>query len=200
MPYAASQLRTTRLIDAVAPRSMRIHCGSPNVEDQRVALLPSTAAPAAYVADSDEEALALGVPPEDLADPDFVKAVSQPEGIDRFDALFFGISHREAELLDPQQRLFLEIAWEALEDAGHDPETGGRSVGVFAGTALSTYLLYHLSQDEEVRRTADPVQLLIGNGSDSLATRVSYKLGLKGPSYTVQSACSTSLVAVHHAC
>ncbi|HEX7185752.1 MAG TPA: amino acid adenylation domain-containing protein, partial [Thermoanaerobaculia bacterium] len=146
--------------------------------------------------------------PEELADADpvlagdprHVPAVSMPDGFDRFDALFFGLNHREAELLDPQQRLFLEVAWEALEDAGHEPATAGRSVGVFAGTALSTYLLYHLAQDEEVRRSADPVQLLIANGADSLATRVSYKLGLEGPSYTVQSACSTSLVAVHHAC
>jgi hypothetical protein len=106
-------------------------------------------------------------------DPRYVPAVSLPDGIDRFDALFFGLNHREAELLDPQQRLFLEVAWEALEDAGHEPATSGRSVGVFAGTALSTYLLYHLVPDEEVRRTADPVQLLIANGSDSLATRVS---------------------------
>jgi amino acid adenylation domain-containing protein len=132
------------------------------------------------------------------ADPRHVPAVSMPDGYDRFDALFFGLSHREAELLDPQQRLFLEVAWEALEDAGHDP--AARSVGVFAGAALSTYLLHHLAQDEEVRRSADPVQVLIGNTPDSLATRVSYKLNLKGPSYTVQSACSTGLVAVHHAC
>ena len=137
---------------------------------------------------------------DEMDDPGRVPAVSMPDGYDLFDALFFGLSHREAEILDPQQRLFLEVAWEALEDAGHNPETGSRSVGVFAGTALSTYLLYHLAQDEEVRRTVDPVQLLIANGPDSLATRVSYKLGLKGPSYTVQSACSTSLVAVHHAC
>jgi amino acid adenylation domain-containing protein len=127
-----------------------------------------------------------------------VPAVSMPDGYDRFDAQFFGLSHREAEILDPQQRLFLEVAWEALEDAGHDPSA--RSVGVFAGTALSTYLLHHLAHDEEVRTSVDPLQVLIGNAPDSLATRVSYKLNLKGPSYSVQSACSTGLVAVHHAC
>src|SRR5918996_3161899 len=80
---------------------------------------------------SEEEALALGVPPEVLADPDFVRAVAQPDGVDRFDALFFGVSHREAELLDPQQRVFLETAWEALEDAGYEPDrTGADGPGI----------------------------------------------------------------------
>ncbi|HEX6862796.1 MAG TPA: polyketide synthase, partial [Thermoanaerobaculia bacterium] len=149
---------------------------------------------------SDEEALALGVAPEALADPDFVKAVSQPDDVDRFDALFFGISHREAELLDPQQRIFLETAWEALENAGHEPGRSGGVTGVFAGTTTSTYLIFNLLADPVLARSGDPLQLLIGNIGDTLATRVSYKLDLKGPSYTVQSACSSSLVAVHNAC
>ncbi|HSF43554.1 MAG TPA: beta-ketoacyl synthase N-terminal-like domain-containing protein, partial [Thermoanaerobaculia bacterium] len=149
---------------------------------------------------SDEEALALGVPPEALADPDFVKAVSQPDDVDRFDALFFGISHREAELLDPQQRIFLETAWEALENAGHEPGRSGGVIGVFAGSTTSTYLIFNLLADPVLARSGDPLQLLIGNIGDTLATRVSYKLDLKGPSYTVQSACSSSLVAVHNAC
>src|SRR5215204_5811707 len=149
---------------------------------------------------SHEEALALGVPPEVLADPDFVKAVSQPDDIDRFDALFFGISHREAELLDPQQRIFLETSWEALEDAGYEPGQTGGMVGVFAGSTTSTYLIFNLLADPVLARSGDPLQLLIGNIGDTLATRVSYKLDLKGPSYTIQSACSSSLVAVHNAC
>ena len=88
---------------------------------------PSEAADPAPLGPADEEL--AGTP---LAgDPRHVRAVAMPDGYDHFDALFFGLNHREAELLDPQQRLFLEVAWEALEDAGHDPETSGRSVGVF---------------------------------------------------------------------
>ncbi|HSF40847.1 MAG TPA: amino acid adenylation domain-containing protein, partial [Thermoanaerobaculia bacterium] len=183
--------------------------------DRRIAIVGmSVRFPGASDAERFWENLASGIEsirhlsPEDLAgadpalvgNPRHVPAVSIPDGIEEFDALFFGFSHREAEILDPQQRLFLEVAWEALEDAAHDPATSGRAVGVFAGTALSTYLLHHLAHDEEVRRSVDPVQVLIGNAPDSLATRVSYKLDLKGPSYTLQSACSTALVAVHHAC
>ncbi|HXO19169.1 MAG TPA: beta-ketoacyl synthase N-terminal-like domain-containing protein, partial [Thermoanaerobaculia bacterium] len=86
---------------------------------------------------SDEELLSLGVDRALLADPGYVKVASQPDDVDKFDATFFGINHREAEILDPQQRLFLESAWEALEDAGYDPEGGNRQVGVFAGATLS---------------------------------------------------------------
>src|SRR6185295_2105873 len=105
---------------------------------------------------------------------------------------------------DPQQRVFLETSWEALEDAGYEPgKTGGDGsgiIGVFAGATTSTYLIFNLLADPVLARTGDPLQLLIGNIGDTLATRVSYKLDLKGPSYTVQSACSSSLVAVHNAC
>ncbi|HJX27286.1 MAG TPA: type I polyketide synthase, partial [Thermoanaerobaculia bacterium] len=149
---------------------------------------------------SEEEALAMGVPAEVVADPEFVRAVAQPEGIDRFDALFFGISHREAELLDPQQRVFLETCWEALEDAGYEAGRTDAVVGVFAGTTTSTYLIFNLLADPVLARSGDSLQLLTGNISDTLATRVSYKLDLKGPSYNIQSACSSSLVAVHNAC
>ncbi|HEY0782639.1 MAG TPA: beta-ketoacyl synthase N-terminal-like domain-containing protein, partial [Thermoanaerobaculia bacterium] len=149
---------------------------------------------------TDEELLALGVSPAELASPGYVKAAAQPEGVDRFDASFFGINHREAEILDPQQRVFLEAAWEALEDAGYDPEAPGQVVGVFAGATLSTYLLFQLMPNSGLLDALDPLQLLVGNTGDSLATRVSYKLNLRGPSFTVQSACSTSLVAVHTAC
>ncbi|HYG64725.1 MAG TPA: beta-ketoacyl synthase N-terminal-like domain-containing protein, partial [Thermoanaerobaculia bacterium] len=149
---------------------------------------------------SDEEIVAMGVSPAMLADPGYVRATAQPDGIDLFDANFFGINAREAEILDPQQRVMLEVAWEALENAGYDPGGAGRVVGVFAGQTLSTYLLFNLMPDAGLRSVMDPLQLLVGNTGDSLATRVSYKLNLQGPSYTVQSACSTSLVAVHNAC
>ena len=116
-----------------------------------------------------------------------------------FDAAFFGYSPREAELMDPQQRLFLECAWEALEDAGYDPASFPGDVGVFAGAGMNTYALNVLA-DPEVLDSVGSFQLMIGNDKDFLATRVSYKLDLNGPSLAVQTACSTSLVAVHLAC
>ncbi len=149
---------------------------------------------------SDEEMEALGVPEAVRRDPAWVPAVSLPDGIEEFDASFFGVSHREAEIIDPQQRLFLECCWEALEDAGHPPEQGSSLVGVFAGATTSTYLLFNLTRNRQVMASVDPLQLVVGNAVDSLATRVSYKLDLKGPSQAVQCACSSSLVAVHQAC
>ncbi|MBA3947171.1 MAG: SDR family oxidoreductase [Herpetosiphonaceae bacterium] len=149
---------------------------------------------------SDEELLARGVKQELLADPHYVKAVSMPTDIEYFDAEFFGINHREAELTDPQQRLFLECAWEALEHAGYNPETYRGPIGVFGGATLNTYLLFNLLANPSVAASVDPVQIDIGNAGDYLTTRVSYKLNLKGPSHLIQSACSTSLVAVHVAC
>ncbi|HEV7515636.1 MAG TPA: type I polyketide synthase [Thermoanaerobaculia bacterium] len=148
---------------------------------------------------NDAELAALGVPADFRADPDYVPVTAQMPGVERFDAPFFGFDAQEAAILDPQQRILLELAWEALESAGHDPETDRRPVGVFAGASLSTYLLFNLS-DPSRRAGMDPWQALVANSGDSLATRVSYKLNLKGPSFSVQSACSTSLVAVHLAC
>ncbi len=117
-----------------------------------------------------------------------------PGRLDRFDAGFFGISPREAEILDPQQRVFLETCWEALEDAGCDPGSVGMTA-VFAGQALSTYLLFNLLPS--LSAEMDPLQLLVGNAADSLATRVSYKLNLRGPSFTVQAGDSTLALAIH---
>jgi len=148
----------------------------------------------------DEELLAAGVAPARLADPNLVKAVAMPRGIDLFDAGFFGFSHREAEIMDPQQRLLLECAWEALEDAGYGGEPGPGATAVFAGVSTSTYLLYHLLANPAVLATLDPLQLDLGNSGDYLTTRISHKLNLTGPSYLVQCACSTALVAVHAAC
>jgi amino acid adenylation domain-containing protein len=149
---------------------------------------------------TDEELRAFGVSPALLADPTYIKASAQPADLDKFDAQFFGINHREAEILDPQQRWFLEVCWEALEDAGYDPDDLTGMTGVFAGQTTSTYLLFNLMPNKALLATLDPLQLLVGNAGDSLATRVSYKFNLKGPSFTVQSACSTSAVAVHTAC
>ena len=124
-------------------------------------------------------------------------AVAMFEGPDLFDAEFFGFSRREAELLDPQHRVFLEECWTALESAGYGCVPAGISVGVIGGCTINTYLLENLLPSV---RDLDPVQLNIASSSDFLATRVSYKLGLQGPSHVVQSACSTSLLAVHVAC
>ncbi|MEM7388172.1 MAG: type I polyketide synthase, partial [Verrucomicrobiota bacterium] len=118
---------------------------------------------------------------------------------DCFDASFFGYSPREAEFLDPQHRLFLEAAWEALETAGYDSERENRPIGVFGGTGMNGYL-FNLYSNPTVRSNASPYELFVGNDKDFLTTRVSYKLNLRGPSIGIQTACSSSLVAVHTAC
>ncbi|MBV9789425.1 MAG: acyltransferase domain-containing protein [Chloroflexi bacterium] len=148
----------------------------------------------------DAELLARGVDPALLRDPDYVKASAQIDDIESFDAAFFGLSHREAEITDPQQRIFLECAWSALEHAGYNPETYDGGIGVFGGATLNTYLLLNLASNQRLIDSLDPVAIDIGNAGDYLTTRISYKLNLKGPSHTIQSACSTSLVAIHVAC
>nr|QEO74805.1 condensation domain-containing protein [uncultured bacterium] len=147
---------------------------------------------------SDEELLAHGIEPALLADPRYVKAAGVLDGADLFDADFFGFSPREAELTDPQHRVFLECAWEALESAGYASEVPGQ-VGVYAGASFSGYL-GHLAAQGALNSDSGGGNPLMGNDKDFLATRVSYKLNLRGPSLTVQTACSTSLVAVHLAC
>jgi phthiocerol/phenolphthiocerol synthesis type-I polyketide synthase E len=149
---------------------------------------------------SDDELRARGVSEALWRNPKWVKMSAALEGMELFDASFFGYTPREAELLDPQQRIFLECAWEALEQAGYDPERYTGSIGVFAGASTNTYLLYNLATNPTLLMSLDQMQIDVTNGLDYLATRVSYKLNLKGPSYTLQTACSTSLVAVHVAC
>src|SRR5882724_13541492 len=146
---------------------------------------------------SAEELQAVGVEPELLADPSFVRARSVLADVELFDAALFGLTPREAEVIDPQQRLLLECAWEALERAGHAPGSFPGPIGVFAGAGINTYLLSNLQHNREVMRAVGSFQAMLGSGGDFLSTRISYKLGLKGPSLTVQTACSTSLVAVH---
>ncbi|MEM7130012.1 MAG: amino acid adenylation domain-containing protein [Chloroflexota bacterium] len=145
--------------------------------------------------------------PDLLGNPDYVKAGAVLDDIKGFDAAFFGYSPKEAAVTDPQQRILLECAWEAFERAGYNPETYPGSVGVFAGSSLSTYLLNNIGSDLGIT-TEQPFietdmaqfQAKIGNDRSYLATRISYKLNLTGPSINVQTACSTSLVAVHMAC
>lgn len=138
--------------------------------------------------------------------PNFVKAGAVLRGIDLFDAAFFGYSAREAETMDPQQRLFLECAWEAFEDAGYCPQSCPGAVGVYAGSGINTYFINNVHPrrgffpNRTFLESLEDFQLMIGNERDFLTTRVSYKLNLRGPSINVQTACSTALTAVHLAC
>jgi amino acid adenylation domain-containing protein len=141
--------------------------------------------------------LAAGVAPERIADPAFVPARAVVAGCELFDAALFGFTPREAEVIDPQHRLLLECAWEALERAGYAPHRFAGPIGVFAGAGINTYLLSNLQHNPEVMAAVGSYQAMLASGADFLATRLSYKLGLRGPSLTVQTACSTSLVAVH---
>lgn len=148
---------------------------------------------------TDEELRAAGIPPEHLSHPAYVKASPVLDGVEWFDAALFGIPPHEAQLIDPQQRLFLEHAWEALERAGCNTDAFDGLVGVYAGLDVNRYL-YNLLSQPEVLEAAGSLQLELANDKDYLATRTSYKLNLRGPSLTVQTACSTSLVATHVAC
>ncbi|MDB9510451.1 SDR family NAD(P)-dependent oxidoreductase [Kamptonema animale CS-326] len=148
---------------------------------------------------TDEEVLATGVNSAALKDPNYVKAAAILDGIEEFDADFFGFNPREAEITDPQHRIFLECAWEALESAGYNPENYQGAIGVYAGASMSSYYLTHLLNNRNLS-AVNPYQMFLANDKDFLTTRVSYKLNLQGPSLNVQTACSTSLTAVHLAC
>jgi amino acid adenylation domain-containing protein len=143
-----------------------------------------------------EGALDPAIPHALRADPNYVMARGLIDDVENFDAAFFGISAREAEVMDPQHRIFLEISWECLERAGYAPNAIEGSVGVFAGVHSTTYLQNHvLAHPEAIERVGD-FQVMVANEKDYVATRVAYKLNLKGPAVSVQTACSTSLVAI----
>jgi acyl transferase domain-containing protein/acyl carrier protein len=149
---------------------------------------------------TEEQLVHAGVPRDIATDEAYVPVRGVLDEAEDFDASFFGMSPRESELTDPQQRVFLEAAWHAVEDAGYDAERIDVPVGVFAGAGLPSYWF---ALQTGAAGTIDPIeelQLLIGNDKDYLAPRASYKLDFHGPSITVQTACSTSLVAVHMAC
>jgi len=147
---------------------------------------------------TDEELRAAGVSDAELQDPNYVRASLVLPDMEMFDAEFFGFSKRDAAILDPQHRHFIECCWEALEDAGHPPEKFEGAVGVFAGCGMQAYLPYNLLTNPELRKSVGLFLLRhTGNDKDFLSTRVSYLLDLKGPSLGIQTACSTSLVAVH---
>ncbi len=149
---------------------------------------------------SDAELREAGQPSRLLENPQYVKSGGVVADADLFDPYFFGFTPREAQLLDPQHRVFLECAWEALESACCDPQRFAGSIGVYAGCAMSSYFLNNLICNREVLQSSGVSQLTLLNDKDFLATQVSYKLNLQGPSLTIQTACSTSLVAVHMAC
>ncbi len=147
-----------------------------------------------------EELTAAGESPALLKNPSYVPFAAPLEGFDHFDAEFFGFSPKEAAILDPQHRQFLEVAWEALEDAGHPPEAFRGRIGVFAGCGMGSYFYFNLcSNPGLVESTGMFLLRHTGNDKDFLSTRVSHVLDLKGPSLSIQTACSTSLVAVHTA-
>lgn len=148
---------------------------------------------------SDDELRAAGVDPALFQRPDYVRAWAGIAEADAFDADFFGYAPREAEILDPQHRVFLECAWHALEDAGYDSARYGGRVGVYAAAALNTYLI-NLYSHAQLRASTDTVQAVVGNVLGLMPTRVSYHLNLTGPSCGIQTGCSSSLVAVHTAC
>ncbi len=149
---------------------------------------------------SEQELAASGVGPALWNKPNYVRATGVLSDIDLFDAFFFDYSPHEAEITDPQHRLFLECAWQAVENAGYNPEIYKKLIGVYAGTGMNTYLHNNLWSDRVMLEPGSGYQTMIASDKDFLATKVSYKLNLKGPSVTVQTACSTSLVAVHLAC
>lgn len=142
----------------------------------------------------------LGVDPALIHNPAFVRAASSLSDPELFDADFFGYSPREAELMDPQHRIFLECCWEALENAGYSPGSCPKMTGIYAGSSLSSYLLYNLLPGMQGAHAENAFEVMIGNDKDFLSTRVAYKLNLWGPSLTVQTGCSSSLVALHLAC
>ncbi|NKZ03438.1 type I polyketide synthase [Actinomadura latina] len=150
---------------------------------------------------SDAELLAAGVPPELLADSSYVKAHAETPDIESFDAEFFGFTPRDAAILDPQIRMFMEVCHDAVEQAGYDPAKIGDGVGVFGATGVNNYLDLHI-------RSGSGYQMLSATGvaasalsyPDYVATHVAYRFGFRGPALTVSTACSSSAVAVHLAC
>ncbi len=150
---------------------------------------------------SETELLAAGETPENIAAKNYVAAAAVMDGFDTFDAEFFGFSPKDAAILDPQHRKFLEVAWGAMEQAGHPPETIPGAIGVYAGCGMGSYFYFNICSNPDL---VDDVGMFLlrhtGNDKDFLSTRVSHVFDLKGPSINLQTACSTSLVAIHYAC
>ena len=149
---------------------------------------------------SDADLQQEGIAADISSQPNYVKVGSTLNNIETFDAKFFDVPAREALVLDPQHRLFMEGCWESLEMAGYSGPHTSRSIGVFAGASMNSYWMHNLAFQPAYVTTPQGFQSLLGNEKDYLATRVAYKLNLQGPAVTVQTACSTSMVAIHMAC
>ncbi|NQZ09207.1 MAG: amino acid adenylation domain-containing protein, partial [Algicola sp.] len=149
---------------------------------------------------SDEELLEQGVDAAMLKHPDYVKAGGYLEGCEFFDHTFFGYSPFEAQLIDPQQRMFLETAWKGIEHAGFDVQRMDNSVGVFGGMGNHSYLQRYLMTNPEVLARQGEYKMMISNNKDYIANRVAFKMGLTGPAFNVGMSCSSSLAAIHIAC
>ncbi len=149
---------------------------------------------------TDEELIEEGIELNYIKNKDYIKAKGVIDNIDLFDASFFDINPKEAELMDPQHRLLLECAWEALENAGYDAERYEGAIGVYAGKSMSSYLFLNVYPHIKKILAAGNLQAAIGNDKDSITSTISYRLNLKGPSINVQSSSSTSLAAVAIAC
>ena len=174
--------------------------------------LPGAAHPQAYWANlrdgiesirrlSEADLQAANESPERMRHRNYVPAAAVLDGFEQFDADFFGFSPKEAAIMDPQHRQFLEVAWEALESAGHPPESFPGAIAVYAGCGMGSYFYFNIcSNPDLVASTGMFLLRHTGNDKDFLSTRVSHIFDLKGPSVNIQTACSTSLVAVHYAC
>jgi amino acid adenylation domain-containing protein len=139
------------------------------------------------------------IPPALRNDADYVKARGVIDDVEMFDAAFFGISPKEAELMDPQQRIFMELCWECLERGGYSPDTCPGPVGVFGGMYNATYFQKHVSRYPERINALGEFQVMLANEKDYITTRVANRLNLTGPAVSVHTACSTSLVAIAQA-
>lgn len=148
---------------------------------------------------TDEELREEGISEKVLRDKNYVKAEGTLTGSELFDAAFFGFTPKEAQFMDPQHRIFLEVCWEALEHSGQSADKYEGSVGIFGGCGTNNYLIKKLLASSDLSSVGE-FQTIVGNDKDFLTTRISYKMDLKGPSLDIQTACSTSLVAVHFAC
>ncbi|MBJ7574535.1 amino acid adenylation domain-containing protein [Luteimonas sp. MC1828] len=144
----------------------------------------------------DADTLDPAVPAAERANPDYVPARGVIDDVEKFDAAFFGIGPREAELMDPQQRIFLELCWECLERGGHAPGESRGPVGIFAGMYNATYFQRHVTRHPDLIDKVGAFQVMLGNEKDYIATRVAHKLNLTGPAISVHTGCSTSLVAI----
>lgn len=136
------------------------------------------------------------IDPQEHNDPTYVAARGVIDGVEDFDAGFFGIAPRQADLMDPQHRLFLELCWECLERAGHAPDSTEVPVGVFAGMNNATYFQRHVLRHPDLIEKVGAFQVMLDNEKDFITTRVAHKLNLTGPAISVHTACSTSLVAI----